>query len=57
MYKQAVAPALQKKSRLEKDYLDFKNLKATQEDLQSQELNNFKQEVDKLRIQLNSLQT
>lgn len=57
MYKQAVAPALQKKSRLEKEYLDLKNLKATQEDVQSQELNNFKQEVDKLRIQLNSLQT
>lgn len=57
MYKQAVAPALQKKSRLEKEYLDLKNLKATQEDVQSQELNNFKQEVDKLRVQLNSLQT
>lgn len=57
MYKQAVAPALQKKSRLEKEHLDLKNLKATQEDVQSQELNNFKQEVDKLRVQLNSLQT
>ncbi len=57
MYKQAVAPALQKKNRLEKEYLDLKNSKATQEDVQSQELNNFKQEVDKLRVQLNSLQT
>lgn len=47
--KQAVAWAKQKKEGVEKEHTDHKLTKATEEDVRSQELNRFKQDVDRLR--------
>lgn len=54
--KQTLASAKQKKERVEKEHTDFKNKKAMEEDVCLQDLNKFKQEVDRLRNLLDKVQ-
>ncbi|KAG0587113.1 hypothetical protein KC19_2G141300 [Ceratodon purpureus] len=54
--KETLASAKQKKERIEKEHTDLKNTKAMEEDVCLQDLNKFKQEVDKLRNLLDKLQ-
>lgn len=56
IYKQALASAKQKKERIEKEYSDYENTKAMEEEVRLQELNRFKQDIDRLRSLLDKLQ-
>jgi hypothetical protein len=56
IYKQALASAKQKKERIEKEHSDYKNTKAMEEEVRLQELNRFKQDIDRLRSLLDKLQ-
>ena len=56
VFKQSLASAKQKKERIEKEHTDFKNTKTMEEDVCMQDVNKFKQEVDRLRNLLDKLQ-